>query len=439
MERFAASETLNIPSEFTKAADNKRKSHQPASKCVVHTFEEKKSDHSFAFEKAEVAGATTTAPRSELSEALKSTTIRPSKSQQGDSAGTALITITVWFPTKESVKLTIGDKTLVEEVIHLSIQQYILECSDKKKQMRINSNPKAYVTRFAEDDGVPDEDMPALGRTQEIGGFKGCTSFALCIDTSFKTLRANSSRSTRALEVAPVPLFKVFLPNEEGFVSVTLHVETTLKQVLEAVCKKRALSPDSYGFEFYDPPPKGSASLALHQTLGELGLTRLRLVEKSKSAKEKSDIRRMRKSASIGAAKDLELGGDAPKPITKRLGPMYLTPQTAAAYQEFAVIKFNKFGIKQDRTMGIDDKYIVNSIPDAKVSKNNDKVKRPQRPTSEIQKVWMNSNKPSEFYIKYRDQTYRYESKDSEEIVAKLGYLLKVRDEGKQRSVTMFD
>ena len=77
------------------------------------------------------------------------------------------------------------DKTSVEEVIRHAMQQYELECSDRKKMVRINTNPKAYVLKYAEDDGVPDEDLPALVRDQEIGQFRS-KDFALVPDTSFK-------------------------------------------------------------------------------------------------------------------------------------------------------------------------------------------------------------------------------------------------------------
>jgi hypothetical protein len=38
-----------------------------------------------------------------------------------------------------------------------------VECKDNKKQMAaMNMNPKAYVLRFAEDDGTPDDDLPGI-------------------------------------------------------------------------------------------------------------------------------------------------------------------------------------------------------------------------------------------------------------------------------------
>jgi hypothetical protein len=42
--------------------------------------------------------------------------------------------------------------------------------------------------------------------------------------------------------------------------------------------------------------------------------------------------------------------GDAPKAITKRVGPVFFfTNQTAAKYQEYQVVKINKFGVRQER------------------------------------------------------------------------------------------
>lgn len=56
-------------------------------------------------------------------------------------------------------------------------------------------------------------------------------------------------------------------------------METTLAQVLDSVCKKRALNAELYEFEFFDSTDaiKGG-TLVMTKTLGELGLNRLRLV-----------------------------------------------------------------------------------------------------------------------------------------------------------------
>jgi len=81
--------------------------------------------------------------------------------------------------------------------------------------------------------------------------------------------------------------------------------------------------------------------------------------------------------------------------------------------------------------MGIDDKFITNSIPENKVVKATDKVKRPKRSFSEVQKISLNASKANEFFIKYKDQTYRYESNQSEEIVAKITFLMKMQEETK--------
>lgn len=44
----------------------------------------------------------------------------------------------------------------MEEVIRLAMQQYEMECHDKKKQSKLKGNAKAYVLRFSEDDGSAD-------------------------------------------------------------------------------------------------------------------------------------------------------------------------------------------------------------------------------------------------------------------------------------------
>ena len=84
--------------------------------------------------------------------------------------------LTVHLPTLESVNIQVAEKTSVEDVIKVAIQQYEIECSDKKRVVRMNMDPKAYVLRWAEDDGVPDEDLPGTPETPLSQKLKFCKS-----------------------------------------------------------------------------------------------------------------------------------------------------------------------------------------------------------------------------------------------------------------------
>lgn len=48
----------------------------------------------------------------------------------------------------------------MEDVIGQSLQQHEIKCLEVKKAQRINTNPKAYVLRIADESGTPDEDFP---------------------------------------------------------------------------------------------------------------------------------------------------------------------------------------------------------------------------------------------------------------------------------------
>jgi len=201
--------------------------------------------------------------------------------------------LTIFLPTLEAVTIQVEEKSSVEQVIINSLNQYNLECSDKTRQVRINMNPKAYVLRFAEDDGTPDDVMPALVKTQEIGQFKGCTKYALCPDTSFKVVMS----STNEVKIQPTrPPLKVFLPKFEnsgggGYVTVAYQPKMTLEEIMINVCEKRALNPHDYAFEFASQD-MGIMKTGLNKekTFEELGVDSLMLIDK-KNAHKRSQSR----------------------------------------------------------------------------------------------------------------------------------------------------
>jgi hypothetical protein len=66
----------------------------------------------------------------------------------------------------------------------------------------------------------------------------------LCHESHVIGYETKKDQSKKLSGEPPVPLFKVYLEKEGGgFVSVTHLMETTLAEVLDTVCKKRALNP----------------------------------------------------------------------------------------------------------------------------------------------------------------------------------------------------
>jgi len=110
------------------------------------------------------------------------------------------------------------------------------------------------------------------------------------------------------------------------------------------------------------------------------------------------------------------------------------TETTASVYQEWYIVKKNKYGRKQERIIGIDGKKVYNSKRD-KYSRNPTGVQRAQRDISsirKIEKVVPGDNKT--FRIVWEqgrevvDIEYTCESaRDCSEIVAKLSFLVSSR------------
>lgn len=106
---------------------------------------------------------------------------------------------------------------------------------------------------------------------------------------------------------------------------------------------------------------------------------------------------------------------------------------TAAVYQEWAIVKKNKFGRMQERTLGIDGNKIYNSKRDGYSSRH--VVHRAQRDISTVRKVDTLAEDHRAFRITYDDEgevsdiEYFCESaRDCAEIVAKLNYLISKRE-----------
>jgi hypothetical protein len=110
--------------------------------------------------------------------------------------------------------------------------------------------------------------------------------------------------------------------------------------------------------------------------------------------------------------------------------------KTAAEYQEWKVIKKNRFGRKQERVFGVDSFYIYNSKRDRKFK--TDKSKRPvyrlQRDISTIRRICRVEGTMNAFKITWDDDgelidiEYACEQeRDVSEIMAKITFLLSRR------------
>jgi hypothetical protein len=104
----------------------------------------------------------------------------------------------------------------------------------------------------------------------------------------------------------------------------------------------------------------------------------------------------------------------------------------AVVYQEWNVVKKNKFGRKQERIIGIDGKMVYNSRRDKFKSHQSSSVYRAQRDISTIRKVEVVDGDDKTVRIQWEEENgalydieYTCEStKDCADIVSKLSFLI---------------
>ena len=103
---------------------------------------------------------------------------------------------------------------------------------------------------------------------------------------------------------------------------------------------------------------------------------------------------------------------------------------TAAVYQEWNVVKKNKFGRMQQRVIGIDGQKIYNSKRE-NGNRNTSSVSRAQRDISTIRKVEILEDDTRAFRISYKEDEEVFDIDyfcdtfhECAEIVAKISYLV---------------
>ncbi|GAM24152.1 hypothetical protein SAMD00019534_073270 [Acytostelium subglobosum LB1] len=300
-------------------------------------------------------------------------------------------------------------------------------------------NAKYYSLRQCNDYGEIDNDIATLDRTTEMRKIK-CSTFALTQNLNYTNIDQSMPPTIfRVHIVASGPLTHIgekktpnSKPGGKDSIAVPYNPKASLTSIKSLVCRKEKVSEDLCVFMLMNNEIVNDESI----TLEELGVGDIKLIHNQ----VKSSIP---KSASVVAE-----SGNAPRAITKLLGPMFFfTPDTAGEFKQYHVVKVNKFGISTNRIMGIDQDRIIHSIvsepsgnggqsgnsssltPKKTLRRrtfSSSRLKTPIQPMKDIIQVGTNSNKPNSFYIKFKDgKMSEFYSHDSEEIVAKIQFIIK--------------
>ena len=312
------------------------------------------------------------------------------------------------------VTVTVPDHANVSEVVRACLRVLREENPD----LHINLNPDAYRLRVAEDEtGRPDEDLPVLDRktsfrkmgidtlvlsltatSQLSAGFESPQRCNTYEDIFIKVLYGSERKRHRRVTLPPDALFKDSL----ALICERLKKDTskyTVKLILDGIEK------DALGDDYI---PVGERTLGtLHR---HFGVREIYLKSKGKE--------------------DEDAESDSSADVPKTRAAMFCDWDEASAsrYTEYHVIKINKFGSRQPRTLGIDREKIYNMMRGTK----GQKTRNPERSLSDIIFIRTFDDKPNYFEIEYKnsksgkDQIECQSPMEAHEISTKVRFLLEL-------------
>uniref|UniRef100_A0A7S2WD06 CRIM domain-containing protein n=1 Tax=Mucochytrium quahogii TaxID=96639 RepID=A0A7S2WD06_9STRA len=373
-----------------------------------------------------------------------------------------------------SLRMTfyLGDRSALEVRAPLGAKvSEAIECGIKaglKLSKKLSRDARRYELRIHEEDGLPDLDFPALDGMMRIENFceDSNPEFCLCLkagefDSSTEEesvedededqqqpMDATQLAETIAQKMGQKIVFiKIYLPELGAY--MTLQVKPGMKAVelLAQVQAKRRLPLFTEEYQFTvkeeDRVSLGLLSdvIDMNTDLYESGIRNVELRRRkyadTPSEREPKPNRKKTSNDEFGDMKGFgeEMSGG---PKTKFDPDNFVfNDLTAAVYEEWNVVKTNKWGKRQRRVFGLDYQKIYNKKQRKDIGKNvlsNSTVKRAERFVADVLTVNYSPSEPNCFSILWKDQTgvsdlsLKYEVEDGPEaaayIIAKMRYIL---------------
>lgn len=188
-----------------------------------------------------------------------------------------------------------------------------------------------------------------------------------------------------------------------------------MKDLLSTFCSRRGLNPEHYILRL----PTSEAQLPRDVTVLSLGANQV-VVQPLQSA----------------PPHDFSVPAEPPSTEqVEEVQPLILSELAAGAYKEFHVVKTNKYGVMQERIMGIDHDYVHNKLPSG-ISGflGAKKTKKESRAIADITRLAPLADRPHCLMIEFKEGSdrvaYTYQCRnrvDANEIVARLKFLMAVQ------------
>ena len=343
--------------------------------------------------------------------------------------------ITVYLPNRDSINITISNNITVEKAIKLILKTHE---DEKVTPTLIYSHPEYYDLRLHEEDGFPDMDL-LLDRSKALIAYGNEDEYCL---TENETSKKSKSIHTK---ITPVDIssakgiatfsnattIKVFIPDVQDSTLLTINSETTPNDLLLLLAKKHRLRlhSDSFIFILNSQDDQERLKWMSPEIEKSIKLLSLNISEIKLQKKEYVDTPQYLKSRNI----------NQPKPLNRDTSInsrdfIKLNDSMAFSYQEWPVVKKNRFGRKQERIFGVDLNFVYNKKRDKKSSTGEIKIiVKSKKDISSVSKVMGIDSEPMKFRVFWNSldgsEPYEldymcYSNRDANDIITKLNYIL---------------
>eukprot|EP01012_Entosiphon_sulcatum_P002465 TRINITY_DN1051_c0_g1_i1.p1 TRINITY_DN1051_c0_g1~~TRINITY_DN1051_c0_g1_i1.p1 ORF type:complete len:539 (-),score=106.06 TRINITY_DN1051_c0_g1_i1:862-2478(-) len=326
--------------------------------------------------------------------------------------------------------IRVQDTCSVTDVIANALQRMQEEQAKfpEDKRMTFNPNPDVYKLRVAEEDGTPDEDLPPLDKKTSLS--KGFETLVMCIDKEGRDGDFDQEKRFQNVTTLEDLTFLVHLGQERSkSKKMSFPPDVVYRDLLGVISERLGRDPKKFQLKLV---VDGIDQDNLPENISPADKT-LKTLRKYFGVSELS----LRKIAGLGDLDDEKSDeGDEDQQEDAR-GVLY-TEYDASKYQEFHVIKINKYGTRQERLLGIDREKIYNMLPKEVKSRITGSVKRtmyPERAITDIESIKApDLARPCYFEIEYkhnqtpRDRIEARSKREAQEIIMKIQFLLQLHN-----------
>ena len=379
------------------------------------------------------------------------------------------LNLLVYLPNQQPLSIQVNKSATVEQTIEKVLK---LHKESKDKTLILPGSAACYELRLHEEDGLPEEDFPALERTREVKHFGGDGDHEYCLcqiegvelaDGGGDDINNSGKQQQKGTSEVQLPSGKYLKIKLPGNLHSTIKKNDTryhtLRDLIPYLAKKQSMPNLYYETVQFEVSEEDCIKLNMMSTILDLGtrLVDLKVDNVELTTKTyadtptKNDTGDIMGSTRHGRTKlnDDErndgssvLGRVAAQDTMQPRNALSQRPPetafrfdalTAAIYQEWKNKKKNKWGRWQTRILGIDIKRMYNKMQRGGRERRGSTigVKNPERLIADILEIEYVEGTTRRFRVKHVDgdttQTVEYEaetSHDCVEIISKLKFIL---------------